>query len=355
MTRFLFTLALGATMVSCSTSDPSTQPRALKVLLLYDMEGVTAATSYEYTNAYHTTEYEEGRLSLTEDVNAAIRGLVAAGATEILTVDGHGSENEAGPDILIDQLLPPARALMRDASFDQYLDAYDQSFAAIVAIGMHAAAGNRAGFLGHTYSGEDERYEVNGVPFNESMLLAALAARRRVPLMMVSGDDQLMREIRQHMPWVRYAVVKRALDHSRAESIERHEASRRIEQEARQALEGLSDARLPEWPPPYRFSLTFQDEAQAAAAEMVRGAAARDGRTVEARSDRFEEGYRTSVRMLQAAIHVGWSTALEAALTSPADGTPPRLRATRWWYERFLGRRATDRRAEPARQHWGAK
>ena len=53
------------------------------------------------------------------------------------------------------------------------MDSYDHSFDAIVAIGMHAGAGNSAGFQAHTKAGEDVEYRVNGVPFNESMILAA--------------------------------------------------------------------------------------------------------------------------------------------------------------------------------------
>jgi D-aminopeptidase len=126
------------------------EERPLKVLVIYDMEGVSGATVYEHTNFYHAAQYAVGRRSLTADVNAAISGLRSAGATTIVVVDGHGSENDNGPDVLEDDLLPPAKVLYRDLHFDEYVDSYDQSFDAIVAIGMHAGAGNSAGFLSHT-------------------------------------------------------------------------------------------------------------------------------------------------------------------------------------------------------------
>src|SRR5215468_172153 len=217
----------------------------LKVLLLYDMEGVSGATDFKHTSFSHPTEYTEGRKSLTADVNAAIAGLKAAGASEIVVVDGHGSGNNTGPDVLEDQLLPPARTLYRDAPFDIYMDSYDHSFDAISAVGMHAAAGNSVGFLSHTYTFEDVEYKVNGVSFNESMILAAGAARLKIPLIMVSGDDQLENEIRRAMPWVKYASVKHAVDRSRAEALPREEASRRIEDAAREGLEKLADGKLP--------------------------------------------------------------------------------------------------------------
>src|SRR5207248_1872514 len=130
----------------------------------------------------------------------------AAGATDIVIVDGHGSGNGTGPDVLEDQLQPPARVQYRDTPFDIYMDSYDHSFDALVAVGMHAGAGNRQGFLSHTFTFEDVEYKVNGTPFNESMLLAMGAGRLKIPLIAVSGDDQLEKEIRRSMPWVQYAT-----------------------------------------------------------------------------------------------------------------------------------------------------
>src|SRR5215470_19808835 len=139
------------------------QRRPLKVLLLYDMEGVSGATDFKHTSFSHSAEYAEGRKSLTADVNAAIAGLKAAGATEIVIVYGHGSGNNTEPDVLEKELLPPAKMMYRDAPFDIYMESYDHSFDAIVAIGMHAGAGNSVGFLSHTYTLEDVEYQVNGV------------------------------------------------------------------------------------------------------------------------------------------------------------------------------------------------
>jgi hypothetical protein len=56
------------------------QRRPIKVLLLFDMEGVSGATDFKHTSFSHPAEYAEGRKSLTADVNAAIAGLKAAGA-----------------------------------------------------------------------------------------------------------------------------------------------------------------------------------------------------------------------------------------------------------------------------------
>jgi len=336
------------------------QQRPLKVLLLYDMEGVSRATDFKHTSFAHRSEYAEGRKSLTDDVNAAIAGLKSAGATEIVVVDGHGSGNNTGPDVLEDQLLAPAKMHYRDTPFDIYMDSYDHSFDAIVAIGMHAGAGNRVGFLSHTYTFEDVEYQVNGVPFNESMILAAGAARLKIPLIMVSGDDQLEKEIRREMPWVKYASVKHAVDRAKAEAFPRDEVSRRIETAAREALQSLAVAKLPDWHGPYRFALTFQDEAQARLASMIPGAELYgNGLRVQVRANDFEEGYRLSVRMIGLAGVSGRSDARQAVLASQANAAQLQVNTVDWLYDRFLERLPPAAVSAPPpgqrQRYWGAR
>ncbi len=341
-------------------------PRPLKVLVLYDMEGVTGAVSYKNVQFAHTAEYEEGRKSLTADVNAAVAGLKAAGVQDIVIVDGHGSGNTGGPDVLEDQLLPPARMIARDRRFDIYMDSYDHSFDAIVAVAMHAGAGNTAGYSSHTYTYEDIQYRVNGVPFNESMILAMGAARFKIPLIMVSGDDQFEREVRRGLPWVKCAVIKRALSRASAEPVAREEASRRIEAAAREAVAALASAQLPAYPGPYRFALTFQDEAQARNAALLPGAELlADLTTVQIRAGDFEEGYRRSLRLISLAGDIAELEARQAVVAEQPNAGALELRLKDWVHERWLnlphGRPATAAAAAPAPapptqpRFWGAR
>jgi len=332
----------------------SAQQRPLKVMVLYDMEGVSGASNVKHTQFAHPTEYAEGRKSLTADVNAAVAGLKAAGATEIVIVDGHGSGNNTEPDVLEKELLPPAKMMYRDAPFDIYMESYDHSFDAIVAIGMHAGAGNSVGFLSHTYTYEDVDYRVNGVPVNETMILAMGAGRLKIPVIMVSGDDQLEREIRRMLPWVRFATVKHAVDRSKAEPLPRAEVDKRIESAAREALLGLASAKVPDFPGPYRFTLTFQDTTQATFAGLVPGAEVR-GNTVEVRSNDFEEGYHKSVRLIALASTADRNTGLNTIVGSHEL----RLEMSDWLTERWLtgtapGTPGAAPGAAPKRKFWGA-
>lgn len=351
------TAAIG--MLCAAAASTSAQQRGLKVLLLYDMEGVSEATEHRHTSFTYPTEYAFGRRSLTADVNAAIAGLKAGGATEIVVVDGHGSGNSTGPDVHEEQLLAPARMHYRDTPFDIYMDSYDHSYDAIIAVGMHAGAGNASGFLAHTYTFEDVEYKVNGVPFNESMILAAGAGRLKIPLIMVSGDDQLEKEVRRNLPWVKYAMIKRAMGMGRAESVGREEASRRIESAAREALLQLAQARVPDWAGPFRFALTFQDEGQARNAMLLPGAELMaNASAVQIRSGDFEEGYRNSTRMISLATLVGRADARAAIINAQPNAEQLRIAVTDRTYARFLGQLPPPAPTAPSTtrpRYWGAR
>lgn len=336
------------------------QQKSLKVVLLYDMEGVSGATSVRHTNFGANPEYEEARKSLTADVNAAIAGLKTAGATDIIVVDGHGSGNTQSPDVLEAELLAPAKMISRDRPFDIYMDSYDQSVDAIVAVGMHAGAGNPAGFISHTYTIEDIQYRVNGIPFNESMILAMGAARFGIPLIMVSGDDQLEKEVQRFLPWVKYAAGKRAVGRAKAEPFPREEVSRRIEKAAREALLALDAARLPEnFKGPFRFALTFQDESQAQTVARLQGAELlADSVSVQIRAGDFEEGYRASLRLISTAGLVGRMQAAQRVLAAQPNAAALREAVSKYITDRWLDPQpappAPAASGAPPR-YWGAR
>jgi len=66
----------------------------MRVLIMSDMEGVSGITAWDQVN-YKAPMYEQGCRLYTEEINAAVRGAVSAGATEIVAVDCHGAGGDA--------------------------------------------------------------------------------------------------------------------------------------------------------------------------------------------------------------------------------------------------------------------
>jgi D-amino peptidase len=270
-----------------------------KILIIYDMEGVSGVSHYEMTWVERPDDYAKGREFLTADVNAAIRGLAAGGAGSIWIQDGHGSGNEKEPDLLVDKMDPHAKFDFRAYDFDPYDTGIDGSVDAIVCIGMHART-NTNGYEAHT-SEDRISYRINGVDFTETHIIALSAARWGVPVIMASGDQVLGEQLKPDFPDLEYAVVKRAKSRAVAEPLPPAEATKDIEDAAKRAMEKfLAGAYRPYYlPPPYDFRLGFQNWQQADGAASVPGVM-RDGALgVRYPSATFIEGYRLSNDVLQ--------------------------------------------------------
>ncbi len=62
----------------------------MKVLMMTDLEGVAGVVTFEQDSYSDGKYYETAKRLLTAEVNAAVDGLMAAGAEEVLVIDGHG-------------------------------------------------------------------------------------------------------------------------------------------------------------------------------------------------------------------------------------------------------------------------
>jgi len=307
-----------------------------KILIIYDMEGVSGVTEPNYTFFDHPKEYAIGRKWLTYDVNAAIRGLVSGGAGPIWVQDAHGSGNADEPDILVDQMDPHATFDFRPYPFDPYSTGLDGSLDAIVCIGMHARA-NTPGFEAHTYT-FDVDFRVSNVEFAETHIIALSAARWGIPVIMVSGDNVLQEQLKPDFPELEYATVKTAKSRSFAEPFPPEEIQKRIEAAARRALEKFVAGKFRPYylPPPYDFQLSFPDyeEADGAAKNPL---VQRDGDlAIRFRSNSFIEGYEIAKTSIDLAIGQAFLAMLTRMLSQDETGKKYLQQLTEAFVQRWL-------------------
>ena len=62
----------------------------MKVLMMTDLEGVAGVVTFEQDSDPTGQYYETAKRLLTAEVNAAVDGLMEAGAEEVLVLDMHG-------------------------------------------------------------------------------------------------------------------------------------------------------------------------------------------------------------------------------------------------------------------------
>jgi D-amino peptidase len=169
------------------------QRRDLKVYISADMEGVVGVVTGEQLGP-GGFEYSKAREYMTQEVLSAIRGARAAGATEILISDSHGN----GQNLLLDELPPDVTVVRSWPRPLMMMEGIDSSFDAAIFIGYHSGTTNPDGVRAHTMSsGRLADIRLNGQSVPEGGINAAIAGHFGVPVVMVSGDDAAVAEVRR--------------------------------------------------------------------------------------------------------------------------------------------------------------
>lgn len=180
---------------------------AKKVYISVDMEGISGISGEDQLSA-SGSEYGRSRRLMVEDANAAIRGALEAGATDILVNDSHGGQR----NLLPEDLHPSARLISHSFKRFGMMEGLDETFDAVIFVGYHTKAGTGAGLFAHTGSGVVRDLEINGRSVGEAGMNAALAAWYGVPVVLVTGDDVAVKQAQEVAPGASGVAVKRAIN-----------------------------------------------------------------------------------------------------------------------------------------------
>lgn len=247
----------------------------MKIYLLCDMEGTSGIWRVEQTQRGQPA-YLQGRELLMADVNAAIDGALAGGASEVVVCDTHGG----GGHFLIEKMNPRAR--YETPGGGSPLPSLDESFGGLILTGHHAMAGTLNAFLDHTMdSSAWFCFRINGQPVGEIGMETAHAGHFGVPLIMVTGDEAACREAEAQFPGIVTVPVKRGLGRNRATCLHPAAAHELIRRGAAEAVQRAAQLKPWKLAPPIELELTYYrsdyaDEAMNAHTDLQRV----DARTV---------------------------------------------------------------------------
>ena len=193
----------------------------MKVFLSSDMEGTAGVVDWQQCVG-DGPEAAAGRALLLAEVNAAIEGAVAGGATEIVVNDSHSTMRNL-----------PADALAGGASYISgshkplyMMQGLDGSFDAVMFVSYHGSVGAAAG-LSHTYNPRAViEARLGGVVTGEAGINALVAAHYGVPVVLVTGDRCACEETAALIPGVHAAVVKEHVSRLAAHSLHPARAAR---------------------------------------------------------------------------------------------------------------------------------
>ena len=213
----------------------------MRVHVISDMEGVGGIVKGQQVNA-DAAMFEEGRKLYTGEINAAVRGAKAAGATEIVVMDCHGAGEGYSFNSLIPEDLDPACEYVVQEEWTGYTGFLEEGCDAALFVGMHAMAGTRDGVLNHTVSGTDwHNLWFNGTRVGETGINAALCGTWGCPVLLVTGDDAACSEAKELLgDGLTVVSVKQGLGMRSARMIVPSRARELVEEGARKALSDLT-------------------------------------------------------------------------------------------------------------------
>jgi len=220
---------------------------AVRIYIVTDLEGASGVYQFAQTREAGPL-YEKAKEYLMGDIAAVVRGLRAGGATDIVVLDGHGSQ------AFVPHLMEAGAKYITGKPRPGPLTGLDDSFAGMVQLGAHAMMGTPDGVLCHTQSSRSEnRYWYNGVESGELAQCAAVAGGYGVPTIMVTGDEATCREAKEFFgPECVTVAVKRGISREAAELYPFDETRRALYEGGKRAVAAIERCK------PYMLSLPIQ-------------------------------------------------------------------------------------------------
>ena len=225
----------------------------MKVFISTDFEGVAGVVDWDQIMV-GSSDYEMGRRLLLGELNAAIDGGLAAGATEFVVNDSHSSMRNLPPDLIHGQ----ARLISGKHKPMYMMEGLDASFDAIFFLGYHGSIGASQSVLSHTYNPRAIwEVRINGEIVGETALNALVAAHYGVPIALITGDQVTAAEAKRLNPPPVCVEVKRSISRYASDSLHPEAARDLIQAAARHALGGEKPASTPQFTSPIQIEVTF--------------------------------------------------------------------------------------------------
>ena len=196
------------------------------VLMITDAEGVGGVCRQDQTDP----KDPEMRQLLTGEINAAVEGLLAGGADEVVVWDGHdGSQTLSTLTIH-----PKAKLLMGSVGASMMME---RGWSAVAYVGQHSKANVKGGIMAHSFSSLGiQKMTLNGKTVGEIDMIAAMAGQFGIPAVFLSGDKAAAEELREIVPQAELAVVKEGLARYTCISLSAQSARDLIRERARKSV-----------------------------------------------------------------------------------------------------------------------
>lgn len=248
----------------------------MKFFISVDIEGISSIVDNTMTSRSQG-DYEKGRALMVGDVNAAIEGILSVGPAEITVSDAHGDMNNINPN----DLNPEAVLIRGRPKPLSQMAGIDKTFDAALFIGYHSMKGTNLGVLSHTYSGGNiESLHINELEVGETAMNAAIAGYYGVPLILVTGDLAVTKEVNALNPMIHTVATKEAISRVAAKCLHPKKSRELIKKETIKSIENVGKIKPFTFNSPITYKIRFTDAKRADAASFMPSATRIDGKTI---------------------------------------------------------------------------
>jgi D-amino peptidase len=189
----------------------------MRIYVMTDLEGVAGVRDFQQWTSPGLPYYDLARTLLTQELNAAIAGLFAGGATSILVADGHGP---SAVDIV---QLDPRVELLRGWGRGWPLGLEDGGFDCIATVGQHAKARTEFSNMAHTQGCSYLELSVNGVAIGEFGQFAMCASELGARAIFAAGELAFAKEAEALVPGIETVWGKRGTKPGRGDECSEEE------------------------------------------------------------------------------------------------------------------------------------
>ena len=225
----------------------------MKIYIMNDIEGVSGIHHKEQV-LMNGERYSEGRKLMTREANICADALKEAGVDTVYYHDCHGS----GSNVYWEELSPSIDKVIMGSNgniqnrFAECVKDCD----GVILLGYHAMAGTPGAILEHTFSSKAwQNLWINGEKSGEARMDAAILGDWDIPVIMVSGDDKLEKEVREFLPDIPVAVVKEGLSCMGGILLSPEKAKEEIRQKTIEAVKNIDKAKPYKIPAPIEMKL----------------------------------------------------------------------------------------------------
>lgn len=238
----------------------------MKVFISVDIEGVNGICCWDETDPKYA-RYNEFKQELQKEVNAACRGAIEAGATEIIIKDAHDSARNL--DITD---LPECATLIRgwEGGVCSMMAGLTEDVDAVMFVGYHSPSRSDGNSLSHTMNTRIHHIKINGQIASEFMINAFYASTLNVPVAFLSGDENLTKLVREANYNIKTVASKKGM-HGACISKHPSVTHKEIQEGAKEGLLKCTKANVVELPKHFDVEIQYKNYLDAFRASFFPG------------------------------------------------------------------------------------